>query len=166
MEPIPEQLVEETWQEFAGFSPTRIHTESKKFSKNQPNLLAFMMEFTIELDQDVKELAIYMYHVVCRMFDKSSKKRIRRISPEAVIDQYEKNEDLMESLEGAHEKFLERVAEVQLSRQPHVMKYIVDTLIEAPDEEDPVALTKDDIGYLFLLLKTVVDLLDKGTETG
>jgi len=72
----------------------------------------------------------------------------------------------MESLEGSHEKFLERVAEVQLSRQPHVMKYIVDTLIEAPEEEDPVALTDDDIGYLFLLLKTVVDLLDKGTETG
>ena len=42
------------------------------------------------------------------------------------------------------------------------MKYVVETLIEAPEgDEDPVELTEEDVGYLFLLLKTVVDLLDK-----
>jgi hypothetical protein len=30
-----------------------------------------------------------------------------------------------------------------------------------PDEEDPIELTPDDIGYLFLLFKTVIDLLDQ-----
>jgi len=66
----------------------------------------------------------------------------------------------MESLEGAHDKFLERIAEVQLAGQPYVMKYVVEAIME-DSEEDPVELTEEDIGYLFLLLKTVVDLLDE-----
>ena len=49
---------------------------------------------------------------------------------------------------------------MQLSSQPYVMKYVVETLIEAPEEENPVALTDEDTGFLFLLLKTVVDVLD------
>ena len=160
MEPISQELVDETWQEFAGFSPVRARKETIKVNKNQPNLLAFMMEFTQDLDQEVQELAIYMFYVVCRMFKKSSKKGLKRISPEEIINCYEKTERFIESLEGTHERFFERIAEVQLSGQPYVMKYVVETLMEAPDEEDPVALTEEDSGYLFLLFKTAVDLLD------
>jgi len=166
MEPIREELVDETWQEFAGFSPARVQKETIKVNKNQPNLLAFMMEFTQDLDQEVKELAIYMFYVVCRMFQKSSKKSLKRISPEEIIDCYEKTERFIESLEGIHERFLERIAEVQLSGQPYVMKYVVETLMEAPEEEEPIDLTEEDVGYLFLLFKTVVDLLDETLRAG
>lgn len=161
MEPITEELVEETWQEFGRYSPARLQKEIIKVSKNQPNLLAFMMEFTQDLDQEVRELAIYMFYIVCRMFQKSSKKKIKRILSEEIIKYYEKNEDFIESLEGAHDKFFERIAKVQLSGQPYVMKYVVETIIEAPDGEDPVALTEEDTGCLFLLFKTVIDLFDK-----
>jgi len=160
MEPISQELVDETWQEFAGFSRVRARKETIKVNKNQPNLLAFMMEFTQDLDQEVQELAIYMFYVVCRMFQKSSKKSLKSISPEEIINCYEKTERFIESLEGAHERFFERIAEVQLSGQPYVMKYVVETLMEAPEEEEPIFLTEDDVGYLFLLFKTVVDLLD------
>ena len=57
-------------------------------------------------------------------------------------------------------------AGVQLSGQPYVMKYVVETLMEAPKDEDPVDLTEEDIGYLFMLLKTVVDLLDQRMISG
>ena len=163
MEPIPEELVEETWQEFAGFSRVGIQKETVKVNKNQPNLVAFMMEFTQDLDQEVRELALYMSYVICRMFQKSSKKGLKRISPEEIISYYEKTERLIESLEGTDEKFLERIAEVQLSGQPYVMKYVLETLMEAPEEEEPIALTEEDIGYLFLLFKTLVDVIDKNT---
>ena len=161
MEFVSEELVEETWQEFGSFSPKRARRDILKVSKNQPNLLAFMMEFTRELDEEVRELAIYMFYVICRMFQKSARRKTKRISDEEIITCYESNEEFMESLEGAHEKFLERIAEVQLLGQPHVMKYLVDTLFEEPEGEDPVSLTDEVIGYLFLLLKTVVELLDK-----
>jgi len=163
MEPIPEELVEETWQEIDDFTLDRTHKEMTRTSKNQPDLMAFIMELTQELDQEIRELATYMTFVVYRMFQKGSRKKIKKISAEEIIDCYEDNEDFMESLEGVHEKFLDRIARVQLSGQPYVMRYVVETLMEAPEEEDPVALSDEDIVFLFLLLKTVVDVLDKTT---
>jgi len=87
---------------------------------------------------------------------------IKKISYEEIIECYEHNEGLMERLEGAHEKFLDRIASVQTSRHPYVVNYVVDALIEGDDEgEDAVALTEEQKGFLFLLLKTVIDVLDQ-----
>ena len=166
MEPVSEETVEKTWKEFTNLSPEQAERETEKISKNQPNLLAFMMEFTQELSQEVKELAIFLFYVLYRMFEKSSKTKINKISAEEIINCYEKNERLIQSLQGVHEKFLERIAGVQLSGQPYIMKYVVESLIEAPEDEEPMNLTEEDIGYLFLLLKTVVDLLDQMIRSG
>jgi hypothetical protein len=164
MEPISEALVEETWQEAASFTPAQGRREMTKIAKSQPYLLSFMIEFAEELTQEEKELAIYMFFVVYRMFQKNSGKRIKRISAEETIECYEYNEGLVKSLEGVNEKFFERIARIEMSRQPHVIRYVTETLIEAPEDEDPIALTEDGIGVIFLLLKTVVDLLDKTVE--
>jgi hypothetical protein len=69
-----------------------------------------------EMGQEVKERAIYMFVVVYRMFQR------------------------------AHDKFLDRVASVQTSRQPYVLKYVVDALMEDGEAED---------------VKTVIDALDQ-----
>jgi hypothetical protein len=166
LEPIAEEIVEKTWQEVAGFSPDRAKKEMMRIGNSQPELLAFVTESSKELSQEVKELAIYMFLVVYRMFQGAYGK-IKRISSEEMIECYEHNESLMERLEGAHEKFLDRVASVQTSRQPDVVKYVVDALMEEDNGgEDAVALTEEQKGFLFLLLKTVIDVLDqKGMKT-
>ena len=164
MKPLSEELVEETWQEFASFTPTQVNKEAKKVAKGQSDLLSFMVEFTEELDQEVKELAIYMFFVVNRIFAKGYRKKIKKASPEEIIECYEKNEKLMESLEGAHDRFYERVASVQVSAQPYVIKYVVETLFEVPEEEDPIFISDEDVGFLFLLLKTAIDVLNKKTD--
>lgn len=161
MKIIPEELVEETWQEVAGFSPDRGIIEMERLNKKQPELLSFMMTFIQDMNRDVSELAIYMLVVVWRIFEKGSKKKLRKILSKEITNCHESNVDMMEKLEGAHEKFLERVAKVQLAAQPYVMKYVVDTLMEPPEDEEDVELTDEDTGYLFLLFKTVVDLLDQ-----
>ena len=103
-----------------------------------------------------------MFFVIYRIFQKSCPKKMKEISADEIMECYEGNEDLMESLEGVHERFFDRITRVQISKQPYVMKYVVDTLIEAPeDEDDPVPLTDEDVGFLFLLLKTVIEVLDK-----
>jgi len=160
MEVISEKLVEETWQEVAGFSPNRGRKEMAKLGEKQPDLLSFMVTFTQDLDQEVKELAMHMFFVVYRIFEKGSKKKIRKMSAKEIIESYETNEKLVEKLEGVHEKFLERIAKTTLMAQPYVMKYVLSALME-PDEEDPIELTDEDNGYLFLLLKTVIDLFDQ-----
>jgi hypothetical protein len=68
MKPIPEAIVEKTWQEVAGFSPDRAKKEMMKISNTQPELLAFVMESSKEMGQEMRELAIYMFLVVYRMF--------------------------------------------------------------------------------------------------
>ena len=47
-----------------------------------------------------------------------------------------------------------------------MVNYLVDALMEGDDEgEDAVALTEEQKGFLFLLLKTVIDVLDlKGVK--
>ncbi len=160
MKPIPEAIVEKTWQEVAGFSPGRAKKEMMKIGNSQPELLAFVTELTKEMDQEVKELGIYMFLVVYRMFQKAHGK-IKKISSEEIIKRYEHNEGLMERLEGAHEKFLDRIASVQTSRQPYVGNYVVEALMEEDEGEDAVELTDEQKGFVYLLLKTVIDVLDQ-----
>lgn len=66
----------------------------------------------------------------------------------------------MESLEGAHEKIIDRIASVQVSNQPYVMKYVLEALKEDA-EEDGIDLTEEDIGSLFILFKTGIEVLEK-----
>jgi hypothetical protein len=67
----------------------------------------------------------------------------------------------MESLEGAHEKFLDRIANVQIADQPYAMKYVAEIIVETNEDEDLRELTKEDKSFSFSLLKTVEDVLNK-----
>jgi hypothetical protein len=71
MERIPERIVEKTRQEVAGFSPDRTKKEMMKIGNNQPELLPFVTESTKEMGQEVRELAIYLFLVVYRMFQQA-----------------------------------------------------------------------------------------------
>ena len=164
MEPLSEHLVEGTREEVALFTPARGSKEMRRLGKNQPDLLSFMMEFSVDLDQQVKELALYAFFVVYRMFEKGYGKKIKRVTAEEIMECHEANEKLMEGLEVAHDRFFERIARVQVSSQPFVIKYVVDAIFEAPEDEDPISLTDEDAGFLFLLLKTVIDALNKKTD--
>jgi len=159
MDPLSEGFVEKTWQQVAKFTPDRANKEMIAMGKNQPDLLAFLMAYTDDLQQDVKELAIYIAFVVYKMFLDSSGK-IPIISSKKIMAMYDKNTSLIESMEGTHEKFIDRIASVQISKQPYVMKYVLDALMEEA-EEDGIDLTEEDIGSLLILFKTEIEVLDK-----
>jgi hypothetical protein len=91
MEPIPEEIVEKTWQEVAGFSPGSAKKEMMKIANSQPELLTFVTESSKEMGQEVRELAIYMFAVVYGMFQEAHGK-IRKISSREIIKCYEHNE--------------------------------------------------------------------------
>jgi hypothetical protein len=95
------------------------------------------------------------------MFLDSSSK-IPKISSKEIMARYDENIRLIESLEGAHEKFIERIAGVQVSNQPYVMRYVLETHMEDA-VEDSIDLTDEDIGLLFILFKTEIEVLDKRT---
>jgi hypothetical protein len=159
MDPLSEGFLEKTWQKVAEFTPNRANKEMIAMGKNQPDLLAFLMEYTDDLQQEVKELAIYIAFVVYKMFLDSCSK-IPKISSKEIMAKYDENTRLIESLEGAHEKFIDRIACVQISNQPYVIKYVLEALMEDA-EEDGINLTEEDIGSLFILYKTEIEVLDK-----
>ena len=67
-----------------------------KLGQKQPNLLAFITEFSQDLDKEVQELAIYFFFVICRMFEKGSGKKVKTILAEEITACWEQNEELME----------------------------------------------------------------------
>ncbi len=160
MEPLSKEFVEKTWKDVADFSPVRANSEMLAMGKNQPDLLAFLMAYTDDLQQEVKELAIYIAFVVYKMFHDSAGK-LPKISSRKIMARYDDNARFSESLEGAHEKIIDRISKVAVSRQPYVMKYVLEALME-DSEEAGVALTDEDIGLLFMLLKTELEVLDNG----
>lgn len=161
METLSEGFVEKTWQQIANFTPARANKEMIAMGKNQPDLLAFLMAYTEDLQQEVKELAIYIAFVVYKMFLDSGGK-IPRISSKEIMARHNETTHLVESLEGANEKFIDRIANVQVSQQPYVMKYVLEALMEDA-EDDGIDLTEEDIGLLFMLFKTEIEVLDKST---
>jgi hypothetical protein len=59
------------------------------------------------------------------------------------------------------ERFLDRIASLQTSKQPYVAKYVANALMEEDEGEDALELTENQKGFLYLLLKTVIDVLDQ-----
>jgi hypothetical protein len=162
MDLLSEGFVEKTWKQVAEFTPAKANKEMLTMGKNQPDLLAFLMAYTDDLQQEVKELAIYIAFVVYKMFLDSSSK-IPRISSKEIMARYNENTRFMENLKGANEKFIDRIASVQVSKQPYVMKYVLEALMEDA-EEDGINLSEEDIGLLFILFKTEIEVLDKKAQ--
>jgi hypothetical protein len=159
MEPLSEKFVEKTWQEVAHFTPARADKEMLTMGKNQPDLLAFLMAYTDDLPQELKELAIYIAFVVYKMFLDSHGK-IPRISSREIMARYNENTRLLESLERAHGSLIETIANGEVSKQPYVMKYVFEALTEDA-EEDGIRIMEEDISLLFIVLKTEIEVLDR-----
>lgn len=157
---ISEELVEATWRESASFSQAAVRREFDRIAKRQPALLAFVLAESESLSRDGVELANYLFFVVARMFYATAPK-IRRISIRAIQKCADEVETRMTSLVGAHDRFLERAAIAVSSSQPHVFRYVIETLMEQPNADDPLQLTEDDKGEIFLILAAVINALDE-----
>ena len=128
-------------------------------------MLAYVLEATEELSAPVHALGVYVLMVIWQIFRRSTDRRIPRIKAGTIERALEKNEETLAKLEHPDAKFLERAATVQASVQPHVFRYMVEAIVEAPDDaDDPVEMTAHESGTLFLVLKTAIDVLDGARE--
>lgn len=165
MASLSEDLVEETWEEFSDFSTDQGDEEVRRVAKLQPNLLSFMIEVTEDLGEDAKELGVFLFFVIHRMFEKGYGTKIKKATGKEIIACHEENQNMLEGLTGADEKTWEAMVSSQVSGQPYVFQYLVETLFEEPEEEEePDFLSEEDKSILFVVLKTVIDILDKKTD--
>ena len=159
---IPDELVQATREEIAAFQDVRTRKEMTRLAKRQPDLLTFVAVETEDLSGEGQELAVYLLFVITRTFEKGG--TLARISTEDILEQFQYNISELERLEAAHDAYIERAAAGQAARQPHVMRYVLEALMDAGDEPDPLELTEEEIGTLFLVLMTVVDVLDAALQ--
>jgi len=158
---LSEDLVTETWQEVAQYSEARARKEMARFGKYQPSLLAFVAAMVEDLSEDAQEMAIYILFVVHRMFEKGFGK-VRQVSQQMIEEQHEANVDLLEEHVESDDATLGGVAAEVSSDQPHVFRYVLEALMEGDEEDsDAPALSEEESGTLFLVFKTVVDVLDR-----
>jgi hypothetical protein len=81
---------------------------------------------------------------------------IPRITSRTIMAAYNENARVLKGLEGV----IDAVAGEESSVQPHVVRYVLDALMEGA-EEDTVQLGEEDVALLFVLLKTEIEVLDR-----
>jgi hypothetical protein len=132
----------------------------KRAGMHQRHLLSFVVVFTEELRPEVHELAVFLYFVIYRIFHKATPGKIRPIKGSKIERCWERNEGLLAGLAEAHPRFLEKVVIDEAAGQPFVVKGLVEAIMSAPLGDDPINLTEEESGTLYLVLKTVIDVLD------
>jgi hypothetical protein len=159
---ISEALVEETWLEVGGMTDmVEAANLSKKFSKAQPALASFLLEFSRDLSRDAHELAFYMGLVIWRCYEKAAPSRLRKLSEKDIIERHEAFEAELGALVGTDDRMIERkVLHSKEYPQPAILKYIVETLYEENDSPEAVPLTDDEKGELFIIMKVAADCLE------
>ncbi len=165
MSAVPAEVMEATWRQVAAFSDGRGRSETARAQREQPDLLAYVLGATEHLSPPVHALGFYIFLVIWQAFKKAAGGKIARVTAGAVERRQEQVEEAVSLLQGADARFLERAAALRISAEPAVFKYMVEALMEAPDDpDDPVKMTKEECGTLFLVLQVAIDVLHDAAE--
>ena len=162
---IPEEVVTESWQSVAQLNPAQVKAGIRRFGQRQPALLAYALGNSKSLSTAAGELLVYMAFVVVNAVYLSGAK-VRQVSPVAIDATEAALEERLLTLQGAHDAFIARAASLLASNQPYLFAYLVETLHEAPFEPpDPVPLTPEEQGAIFLAIATVISALDQQRQS-
>ena len=167
MTAIEASAVDAAWEEVARIPETRIPIEMGKASREQPELLAFILGSTEGMGPGVSELAGFIYFVIWRVFRADRSSRMKPVTAGAIQRRLEQNEQELMSLDGTDPRQIDEAVITRLTRQPAVFRYVIEAIAEAEeDENEPVAMSPEEKGSLILLLKTAIDTLDEARERG
>lgn len=162
MEPISENIVEETWKQIGSTSPEDAPLIAKEFPRQQPFISTYLLAAGgDELNQDERQILYYIGLVVWKIMTKGDKK-IKRISPAVIEEAEDKNWKMLNYLsKEKNDLDFIKAAEsiVEKYNQKTVLKYVVEALEEHNPEEGN--LRDQSIGTMFIYLKTVIDCLDQ-----
>ncbi len=164
MNPISNQNVEDVWTEVGGWDPVKAAQEIGQFQKNQPALVTFLFTQTENSEPTVAETGIYLLFLIYRVFEQTYGRPIPAISAQTIVSRHNANVQLVEGLEEAQESSLMREAEFSLSRQPALYQYLTESLYGASAAIDESELSREDSGFLFLLFKTIIEVIDEATS--
>lgn len=160
MNEIGESVIEAAWDEVSNLAETRVPAEMERLTREQPDLITFVLAITDGMGARISEFAGFVTFVVWKVFRGETRGKLGRITSAAIQRRLEENEQALMSLDGADQD-LDEAAIRRLTPQPMVFVSVLAAIAGAEeDEEQPLRLGEDDKGELILILKTVIDTLD------
>lgn len=165
MQCITEQIVEQTADSIAALEPEDAAEAMFAFAESQPNLLGFVMAVADELDDNASELSTYMLYVIYQMFVNSTTETIPMVTEDQIKSQFYATAEMLEKLSESDDEPEEGEIPAEIQNQPYIYKYVSESLLEFnEDPGDAEKISEEDFGEIFMMLKTVIDAVDKITE--
>jgi hypothetical protein len=157
---IPADVVAATQKTVGAFPPNRRRAEMERVGEQQPDLQAFVFDATGDLSAPAQELAGYVLFVIHEAF-RGRDGRLPPVKTPAILRRLDENQNLLERL-GA-DVFAKAEEPGEVTGQPALFAYVVE-IVFGQNAAEP-EIDGDEQGTLFLILKTVIDVLD-GTRGG
>lgn len=161
MAPIPQEVVDQIWDEVVSTPPEAAEDEFHRVLETQPALASYLLALDEELLPPDEQGSLMMIgYCVLRIMGRDGKS-LREIEPEEIEEAEEENFALLEKLgEGSECDLMEAVNKLMLTYpQAPLLGTVLEALMEG-DEETPED-APENVGLLFLHLKSVIDCLDR-----
>jgi hypothetical protein len=160
MDRITSEIVEATWKRMAAMSRGEAQRLAKLFVRQQPIVASYLLAVDSDiLNQDERQLLFYLGTVVWQMMSQG-KTPLPTVTEDDLFRAEDTNIKMAEYLQGETESGFMQATETIISsyQQPEVLRYVVEALTEEPEEG--CIIRDDNLGIMFLDLKTVTDCFD------
>ncbi len=162
MKPIDFETIEKIEKRISEMTVREVPRLIDNMREEQPLVLVYLLSAGGSiLNRDERELLLYMGIIIWQAMSQGD------VSPpkvtEKILDEMErKNIRMLEELEETSEREIMDTMEkmIETYSQPTILKYVLETLIEEPGEED-YDIRDENKGLIFIFLKTVIDSLNK-----
>jgi hypothetical protein len=149
------KMIDEIIAEIEALPDAKAATEfSEKFVSSQPDIIGFILAVLEETSSEAQETGYFIALVVWRYFSRG--KVLKTVSEKAIKQRFASINGQMEAFEEGDNDALDRILSDQDVRDSGVIRFVAEE-VQAAREED--AISEDDAGTLFVVLKVVVECL-------
>ncbi|MFW6105021.1 MAG: hypothetical protein ACOC7P_00400 [Chloroflexota bacterium] len=162
---ISAELVERTWKRIADQSAKEARKRIERMSREQPVVLTYLMRVDNDIfNQHEREILLYLGVVVWQIMLQGNRS-LPKVTEKALNKAEASNLKMAEYLKGESETGFEETTRkiIESYRQPEVLRYVVEAIMEDTDEEPPVR--QESKGIMLLDLKTVIDSFDAASSS-
>ncbi len=162
MKPVSREQIEATWDRLCDLDEKQSAAFSQKFLKAQPALGIYLLASNEEMGEEAEQsplidLTIALWDAMTQ----AAGKPLREITPEEIENAEDENSDMLESLgDGSEFQMHDAAAGLITSfNQSDILGFCVEILMQ--DNADQPELAPERVGLELLVLKTIIDCLDK-----
>ena len=161
MDTIPQSVVDEVWEEVVTIPEEEGESRFHEAFEEQPAIAAYLLALDEQLlPPDEQGLLIMLGFSVLKVMSRS-RFPLREITPEELEETEQANFAFLEQLDEGSEMDLLSASSKLISDYPQgpLLGAVLEALMEGYEENPEEA--PENIGLLFLHLKTVIDCLDR-----